>query len=477
MTTLNAATNLNFTNPQNDPTASDTKLASASAQLTEATSSNDFMTARKVLAENPDQKDALLAKLSQTDAGAYYRLSNPSKENDSQTTTNSQASVMGTPSAKPASAVLFAGNTKPAVIEINVGQNHHVNLIERVTGAFGRTVYSNNPDYEVARYVAKSQFNITTKSQIDGSSTLPLPNTRKGGEILARIQTTNVGFSGTSMDSHPLLSIPKEASKEFREGYYKVMDEAGKAAMINAVTTVGGGAINARTSRPNVDMTPARNVPTQNRSASGQERVVSPLAPKSGNLPISGTTGTGWRGKQEPAQPWNTAKPIPVTDTNGNATNSYKDCGWCTLEVITGQPRAELSKFTSNRAIDNVKVDEVLDLPKAQRALKGMDLKPERLGVNGDSKTEILAKMLKEPVGTRFLIDGHNTPVGKLDNNHNNGEIGHMVAAVRTKEGFTILDGQSNRQYPIASLEDLRNCRALPFNTLQAVRADAPSNK
>ncbi len=66
--------------PQSNPSNLDSNANPPSAQLAKATSENDFAAARQVLADNPEQKDAMLTQLSQSDPGAYYRVANPESD-------------------------------------------------------------------------------------------------------------------------------------------------------------------------------------------------------------------------------------------------------------------------------------------------------------------------------------------------------------------------------------------------------------
>lgn len=61
--------------PQTDPQKVEGETP-PSEQLVNAANDNDFDAARDVLAKYPEQRDALLADLSQRDPGAYYRLAN-----------------------------------------------------------------------------------------------------------------------------------------------------------------------------------------------------------------------------------------------------------------------------------------------------------------------------------------------------------------------------------------------------------------
>lgn len=61
---------------ENNPGNVDNQAIEPLQQLAKATNENDFAAARQVLADHPEQKDAMLTSLSQSDPGAYYRVVN-----------------------------------------------------------------------------------------------------------------------------------------------------------------------------------------------------------------------------------------------------------------------------------------------------------------------------------------------------------------------------------------------------------------
>ncbi len=274
------STNFATVNTQSQ-TANVTSLQSATTppldQLLKATNANDFATARQILNDNPTSKDALMASLSKSDLGAFFRLSN----------FGTIAALDGVTTASAPSKVLVAGNVTTANLEINMGQNHKPDIFEKTARLFGNNTFQSfSSDNQVARYVAKTQFGISVKGQLDGSGTISLPNTRAGGEILAKIQTTSVGFSGMGIEGNGWLKIPQGASKEFMAGFNDVVTKFGWAAFGNAVMTIGGGSIAARNSRPNINITPNQNIPTQSAvNTPNSNRVTSqPTVNKSGKL-------------------------------------------------------------------------------------------------------------------------------------------------------------------------------------------------
>jgi Bacterial EndoU nuclease len=86
---------------QTDSSSGDSSATAPAEQFAKATSENDFAAARQVLADNPEQKDALLTKLSQSDPGAYYRVAN---DENIATTAPAQSSDLIASAPKPDSS-------------------------------------------------------------------------------------------------------------------------------------------------------------------------------------------------------------------------------------------------------------------------------------------------------------------------------------------------------------------------------------
>lgn len=216
MTSVNISLGTTAANPPNNQ--GNAQSDSASALLLNATNVNDFAAARQVLADNPDQKDALLAKLSQTDAGAYYRLSNPANDNRTAPVSGGVQQTVAGGTEAPA-AVLLAGNTKPATVSIDLGDPRPFDPINRTAEFFGmgtnvlRPLAQNYP----ARVAAQElKYNL----EPDGR-TLKLPNTAEGGKTFAAIQTKTTGPGAVNNLDRELryLVAPKNASKEFTDAY------------------------------------------------------------------------------------------------------------------------------------------------------------------------------------------------------------------------------------------------------------------
>lgn len=401
-------------------------------QLLKATSTNDFAAAQQILNDNPASKNMLLTSLSKSDPGAVFRLSNSAA-------IASSGDIAGTSAT---SKVLIAGKTTSANIEINMGKNYKPDIFENTARLFGNNNFrSYSSDNQVARYVAKTQFGILVKGQLDGSGTISLPNTRAGGEILAKIQTTSVGFSGMGIEGSPWLKIPKGASKEFMAGFNDVATKAGWAALGNAATTIGGGAIGARSSRPNVNMGKNR----ENSSVNVMQRVK-----------LSGESmsyKTTWRVRTENPQepkPWNSKS---LSDGSGN------DCNWCTLEIFTGVSRINLSKGSRPISPNGIKPGEQMSPTELKSSLKTAGLVNKSTDY---SKTEIngsfdvaIAAMKEYPAGKVFALRYEWVNGGA-----------HTVAAVKQANGdIKIYDGAANTTYDINLYRQLApEIRAYPLD-------------
>jgi hypothetical protein len=89
---VSVSSNRDITAPPVDPDSAGADTPPPSEQLINATGENDFDAAIQVLTRYPEQRETLLASLSQSDPGAYYRLTNT--EGDTNTATPSQAATI-----------------------------------------------------------------------------------------------------------------------------------------------------------------------------------------------------------------------------------------------------------------------------------------------------------------------------------------------------------------------------------------------
>jgi hypothetical protein len=350
---LSVSTNRDITAPQTNSQNLDGEAPPPSEQLTNAANENDFGAARQVLDRYPEQKDALLTKLLQTDLGAYHRVVNPDSGYTSQTDIDSRV----TPSVDVPSPTLIAGKPVPDTVNIDMGEPRRTGAIEWISERLGHRVQVADPANFIARGRAKLDYGLTVNA--DGR-TLTLPNTRRGGEVLASIQTKASGYYGNNIDHAGILPFPKDASKEFKEGYNNVMRAHGRDTLVQVIGIIAGGTIGARASRPSVNMNSGSNVPAQVRAAGSAPNRTDPAA-------TPGTTG-----RSQGSGP----------ASNGSGTNNPQS-------AATGQKlRENLARQAGiPRGVDNVWGSNLADLKKSyQMDGYSVTVKPPRASTSGNAQ-------------------------------------------------------------------------------------------
>jgi hypothetical protein len=276
------------------------------------------------------------------------------------------------------------------------------------------------------RYEAGGLFNTNLRARAEASGflvqsdgTIVGPNSFQGGVAFGQLFTVPGLFREGAVPP-----MPAHATAEFQLG----LQAATQPLLWQKAIDLAQIGASVRTARGSV---PASRVLQLNRQyEQTPQRVIERfIGTRSGaNFDVN------WRASGEAPQAWNRA-----TQANGTAF----DCNWCSLEVVTGQPRQNLARFAPD-----IGQGQAMTHQETGAALKRLGLlngRPQDVRLEG-ARGDVLARMQSYQPGQYFIVTAHHEKYGAAPD----GKLGHTVVARRTAGGIEILDGQVNQTYDAA---------------------------
>jgi hypothetical protein len=304
----------------------------------------------------------------------------------------------------------------PTTTNIDLGNPKPQSPLGWLTGGM---IELSQPENNLARYVAKNDYGLSMNSD---NRTMTLPNTEQGGRVFANIQNTQVGYLGNNLDHGKPLTVPADASPEFKKGYEAQSQKNGWENLIHAGTTIGHTLVAGVGGKYNM------NVRTGGSTL--ETPITRPVgASKAGNLREKLT----WKSRGDTPAAWN---------QRSNPNGSGSDCNWCTLENITGYTREQLATHVKANGVQPGEMMSYREMGDALFQLRLIDKVPSQVVIKG-ARNEVIEKMLQQPVGKNFSLSFSDSGVDVP------GSTGHNVLAVRTANGIEIRDGQVNQTYNI----------------------------